>query len=221
MFLDAVSFKIQLSGRSDYGFHYYFELCQFVYCLLSRSRKISALPSLDAWEDYMDKSKLAGFEKVEMDDFLRLHEFSAELRRRNTSEVQDFNSRCREFFDHFVEVILGHHVVASHFTQVVYCVCPQLLLEVDDRHVFLLFKKLVRVLEQSESLSSTIAKAAIDEFMSFVVDVRARHSSSDCKAENVVDIVTYLLADHIFMSRRNLCRVFKLRCLVVQRSSVG
>ena len=143
-----------------------------------------------------------------MDNFLQMHEFGEELRRRKTSEVQDFRSRCREFFDHFVEVILSRHVVASDFAQGVYCFCPELLWEEDGMHVFLLFKNLVRVFGKNGSLSSTVSKAAVDEFMSYVVDVRARRSSSDGKAEDIVNIVTYLLADHIFMSRRHLCHVF-------------
>ena len=41
--LGSSSFKKQVSNRPDYCFHYYFELCQFLYCLLSRSQKLSSL----------------------------------------------------------------------------------------------------------------------------------------------------------------------------------
>ena len=48
LYLDAVCFKKQQTGRSDYSFHSYMELCQFVYCLLSRSGKVSSLPDFNS-----------------------------------------------------------------------------------------------------------------------------------------------------------------------------
>ena len=77
---DSCSFKKQLTGRSDYGFHGYMDICQFIYCLLSRSRKLGSLPSLDSWEDYMDPQRLGDFEHVAASDFLCNHDFGAVLR---------------------------------------------------------------------------------------------------------------------------------------------
>ena len=44
---DHSTFKKLRAGRSDFGFHSYSEVCQFVYCLLTRSRKLSSLPELN------------------------------------------------------------------------------------------------------------------------------------------------------------------------------
>ena len=55
--VDAVSFKKQYAGRSDSGFHFYMELSQFIYGLLSRSRKSASLPPLNSW---MDVGRLHG-----------------------------------------------------------------------------------------------------------------------------------------------------------------
>ena len=90
---------------SDYGFHHHFELCQFVYCLLSRGRKLSALPPLNSWESYMDPMKAAEFEKVPTDEFLQDHEFGALLRQRNTSDLMDFRNRCGDFMDYLVDKV--------------------------------------------------------------------------------------------------------------------
>ena len=95
--LDHCTFVKQKAGRSDYAFHAYSEVCQFVYCLLIRSRKVSSLPALNDWESYMEPSKLQAFEKVSTDDFLQNYEFGAELHRSNTGEAREFRNRCREF----------------------------------------------------------------------------------------------------------------------------
>ena len=65
--LDAVCFEKQQTGRSDYSFHSYMELCQFVYCLLPRSRKVSSLPDLNSWEAYL---RIAFFDSVPLAEFL-------------------------------------------------------------------------------------------------------------------------------------------------------
>ena len=45
--LDHCTFKKQLPCRADYSCHGYMDVCQFVYCSLSRSRKIGSPPSLN------------------------------------------------------------------------------------------------------------------------------------------------------------------------------
>ena len=55
--------------------------------------------------------------------------------------------------------------------------------------------------------------------MTFVVDARLRHAGSESSAENISDVVTYLLSDYSFLSRKNLCRIFKLCYLVIRRPS--
>ena len=44
-----------------------------------------------------------------------------------------------------------------------------------------------------------------------------RHAGSDNSAENIADVVTYLLSDYSFLSRKSLCRIFKLCYLVIRR----
>ena len=215
--LDHCTFVKQKAGRSDYAFHAYSEVCQFVYCLLIRSRKVSSLSALNDWESYMEPSKLQAFEKVSTDDFLQSYEFGAELHRSNTDEAREFRNRCREFVDRLVDVILGQQVVSSDFFQGLYCFCPELLLEGDDQHVFQLFSRLVRVLERCGCLSSSDAQSSREEFTTFVVDVRTRHRESERSAEQIEDVTEYLLSDYSFMSRRSLVRVLKVCCLVVDR----
>ena len=119
--------------------------------------------------------------------------------------------------DRLVDVLLENNLVSSDFLQGAYCFCPELLLEGDDRYIFQMFSKLVQVLERSGALSCEEAKSGTEEFMTFVVDARLRHAGSESSAENISDVVTYLLSDYSFLSRKNLCRIFKLCYLVIRR----
>ena len=105
--LDAVTFVKQQTGRSDYSFHSYMELCSFIYCLLSRSRKVSILPELNAWDEYMDPAKIASFELVETWEFLRNHDFGETLENAKGGGAREFRGHCREFVDQLVEGILS------------------------------------------------------------------------------------------------------------------
>ena len=191
------------------------ELCQLVYCLLSRSRRVASLPSVNAWEEYMDVTKLPQYDVVPTAEFLQDYDFGAVLREFKGSEGRDFQDRCREFIDRFVELILAQQAASSEFTRVLYCFCPELLLEGDDKHVFDLFNRLARCLERCGVISDVECKSAVEEFRTFVVDVRGRHAASDEVAENIPDVVSYLLGDYPFLARKSLCRVFELCCLVV------
>ena len=212
--LDRCTFKKQLSGREDYGFHCYMEICQFVYCLLSRTRQISGLPELHDWEAYMDVSKIETLKKIDTADFLLSHDFGEELQRGKTGEMQEFRNRCREFMDRLVDVLLESNLVSSDFLQGAYSFCPELLLEKDDRYIFRLFSKLVRVLERSGALSSEEAKSGPEEFVIFVVDARRRHANAERGAESIADVMSYFLSDYSFLARKELCRILKLCCLV-------
>ena len=213
-YLDAVCFKKQQTGRSDYSIHSYMELCQFIFCLLSRSRKVSSLPDSNSWETYMDVSKIAFFDSVSSADVLRNYDFGSTVRQFKGGEGPDFLERCREFFDRLVQLILAQHCVSADFMCGLYCLWPELLLEGDDKHVFDLFRKLVRVLERNSAVSDVESSCAVEEFLTYVVDAPFRHVKSNQSAEEVEDVVAHLLTDYSFLARKNLCRVFKVCCLV-------
>ena len=175
------------------------------------------MPELNDWDAYMDSPKIAAFGKAGSADFLVNHSFGEEMRRSSTQELCEFRRRCQEFMDRLVEVILSLHLVSAEFYQGIYCFCPELLLEGDDRYIFGLYAKLLRVLKKSGWLTTDVAKASLEEFTSYVVEVRVRHRDSDRSAAEIVDIVAYLLADYSFLCRHNLVRVLKLRRLVAMR----
>ena len=119
------------------------------------------------------------------------------------------------FIGRLIDVILSQHCVSSDFMSNLYCFSTQLLIEGGKEYIFEHFNSLMPVLERCKVVSNVEAKSEIETFPTFVVDIRSRHVSIDQKAEGVIDIVSFLLADYSFLARKNFYRVIKLCCPVV------
>ena len=123
-------------------------------------------------------SKLSQYDAIPTAEFLQTYDFGAMLREFKGGEGRDFQDRCREFIDRFVELILAQQAASSGFSSSLYCFCPELLLEGDDKHVFDMFNRLARHLERCGVISDIECESAVEEFRTFVVDVRGRHAAS-------------------------------------------
>ena len=165
----------------------------------------------------LDPAEIVDFEKLVTEDFLHSHEFGEALRRRNTTEFQEFCNRRREFAHYFIDVIVSHHVISAEFLQCIYCFCPEQLLEGDDHHDFDLLIRLVRVLEMSGPLWSSESKAATEAFVTFVVDIRSSRVSGGSSADEIGDFVSYLLVDYSFLFEGMFAACLSCACcLLVQ-----
>ena len=140
-----------------------------------------------------------------------------EMSQSSHSEVCDFRNRCREFVDHLFNVLLAQHVLSADFFCGIYCFCPELLLEGDDQRVFQSFSRLTRLFERSGCVPASCVRSGIEEFTTFVVDIRKRHAESELSAEEVDDVVAFLFADYSFISRTYLVEIFKLCCLIEEQ----
>ena len=163
----------------------------------------------------MDEQRVDDFESVALSDVFLNHSFGAVLQSRKDSDGRAFREQCVKFMNRLVDAILAQQPVTGEFSCGLYAFCPELLLEGDDRHMLELFPKLVPVLESSGCVSAVESRTAVEEYSTFVVEARKRHASGGSSAEYISDIVQYLLSDYSFLSRKALCRVFKLCCLVV------
>ena len=152
---------------------------------------------------------------VALSDFLLNHSFGAVLQSRKDSDGRAFREQCVKFMDRLIDAILAQQPVTGEFSCGLYAFWPELLSEGDDRHMLELFRKLVRVLESSGCVSAVESRTAVEEYSTFVVEARKRHASGGSSAEDISDIVQYLLSDYSFLSRKASRRVFELYCLVV------
>ena len=201
-------------GQADYAFRAYGEFCNFVYCLLLKTRSTSGLPEIHAWESYMDVVKVRDFLVVPCDSFLSSHDLGEQLSAGKTKEYVAFRLHCRQFVDRLIIILLESTYARSVIAKGMCSFCPELMLEGDDVAVFSLFADLCRILVSCGSLSVDESSAALEEHASFIVEKRGYHSSSGQSAGDIVDVVPYLLRDVGFLSRPHLLRVFKLCCLV-------
>ena len=166
----------------------------------------------------MDVSKVAKLEMIATSEFLLKDDFGKEMVQASHSEVCDFRNRCREFVD--VNVLLAQHVLSADFFYGIYCFCPELLLEGNDQRVFQLFSRLTRMFERSGFVPAASVRSGIEEFTTFVVDIRKQHAESELSAEDIDVVVSFLFADYSFMSRKRLVEIFKLCCLIVEQPSL-
>ena len=93
-----VNFEKLQQARPDYVFHSYGEICNFIYCLLLKTRVDADLPGIHEWEAYMDVSKLESFRSLPIEDFLVNYPYGKELAAGKTSEIREFRVKCRIFF---------------------------------------------------------------------------------------------------------------------------
>ena len=217
-FLDVlvvINFGKMEKGRSDYAFHCYGEMCNFVYCLLLKTRVSTSLPGIHEWEEYMDVEKVKAFPSIPDDEFLENYELGRLLNEKKTSNFTTFRVRCREFLDCLVVTLLKNPSATSAVSKGIYSFCPELMLEGDNSTAFALFAGLCSILETCGVLASDESKGALDEYSSFIVERRKSHASSKQSATNIDDVVAYLLLDFGFQARHRVFRVFRLCCLFI------
>ena len=163
----------------------------------------------------MDPEKLVEFPIAPIESFLENCAFGRSLSAGKTTGVLEFRGRCREFLDCLVFVILSISAVSSRVTRSLSCVGPEILLEGDDHVVFRLFADLTDVLGACGLLVADEAKAAVEQFNSYIVVKRRQHDRSKTTASDIPNVVHYLLRDFSFQACHHVCRVLKLCCLIM------
>ena len=163
----------------------------------------------------MDVQKLSRFPVAPIDGFLKNYEFGKMLAAGKTSEFVTFRQRCREFIDRVVVLLLKTSAATSVVSKGLYSFCPAMMLEGDNAIAFTLFAGLCGILVDCGALLSDEAKAAQEEYTSFVVEQRRLHSDSDRTSATITDVSQFLLRDFSFQARHRMLRVFKVCCLIV------
>ena len=157
----------------------------------------------------MDLEKLAEFPFAPIESLLENCYFGRLLSAGKTTGVLEFRGRCRELLDRLVFIILSIPAVSSRVTRGFSCFCPENMLEGDDHAVFRLFADLTGVLGSCVLLAADEAKAAVEQFNSYIVEKRRQHHRSNTTASEISNVV------HYFQARHHVCRVLKLCCLIM------
>ena len=77
-------------GRVEYCFHGYGEICNFVFCLLMKTKTLSSLPGITAWEEFMSVSQVSEFPSIPLKSFLVSDGYGRELPNGKTGDVEEF-----------------------------------------------------------------------------------------------------------------------------------
>ena len=136
---------------------------------------MSALPAIHEWEDYMDAKKVAGFPSIDMSSFLCSHDFRKELAAAKTSDVEEYRTRCEDFIDRFIYLLLERPCATSGISRGLYNFCPEIMLEGNNSTVFGLFSDLCAQLRKCGVVSADGSKAAVEEYNSYVIEKRRQH----------------------------------------------
>ena len=171
-----------------------------------KTRSISGLPEIHAWQSYMDVMKVRDFAVVPCDAFLANHDLAKQLSAGKTKEYESFRLHCRQFIDRLIIILLESTYARSIFAKGMCSFCPELMLEGDDEAVFTLFADLCRVLVACGVLIADESSASLEQHTSFIAEKRGYHSSSGQSAGDISDVVPYLLRDIGFLSRQQLLR---------------
>ena len=154
--------------RRDYIYHGYGELCNFVYCLLMKTRVAGCLPGIHEWEKYMSTDAIAVSPVVPADSFLANDNFGKTLMTKKTGELPEFRARCRQFLDRLIVVIDGSVSMTSGVSRCLYSFCSEILFKGDDSGVFALFADLCRLLKVCNLITANESRCAVDEFSRYV-----------------------------------------------------
>ena len=110
-------------NRVDYVFDGHGEFCNFVYCLLMKTRVLSDLPDFHAWDACMDIMKYRDFVVVPSDVFLANYDLGKQLFGEKTKEITEYCLHCRQFIDRLIIVLLESSCARSVIAKGIYSFC--------------------------------------------------------------------------------------------------
>ena len=131
------------SGRVDYFYLEFGELCQFVFLLLEKIKRSSDLLVIEKWEAYTFPEHSC-FGAVEEELFLEGIRILPVFKKVNTTFLRlEFCGDCCCFLDDFASIILSTIAAHSLVGQGLGCFCPKIVIAEDDYSAALVFGQLL------------------------------------------------------------------------------
>ena len=192
-----------LQGHSDYDFHGYGELCNFVYCLLLKTKDIADLSGLMEWEECMDVSRITALPNASMVTFLMSCDYGKRLSAGETIEVMNFRVLCRDFMNRLAVLTVESVCVKSGVSRCLHSFCPEIMLEGEDYTIFGRFLDFCKLLVFCGVVTCDESKAAIEDYTSYIVEKRRPHSAADRASSDIPDVMSFLL--RTFINQNNAC----------------
>ena len=197
------------SGRADYGYLAFGELCELsrcVYCLLQKVKRSSDLPVIKKWETYILPNHSC-FGAIPEEHFLEGTRLLSSFEKINSSFLRkEFRRDCRRFLEDLVSIILSTVAARSPIGQRLSCFCPEIVIGCDDYSAFHLFGQLLDGLLQLGWVRGSEVEPGKAEFHSFVREQRQVETSSSRSCAPINSVFAFCNQPS-FRSRRNLHKV--------------
>ena len=141
--VSVVNNFVHSSNSADQGYHAFGELARFIYCLLQKIKKTSALPLVEQWEEYVIPNH-SRFPAIDDKDFLVGTRVMAALRKVGSHSLQkEFPRDARRFLEDFLNCVPSTVAACSVVGQGLSCFCPEIVVGGDDVAPLQFFNKLL------------------------------------------------------------------------------
>ena len=195
---------IHLSTAADQGYHAFGGLARFIYCLLQKIKKASALPLVEQWDEYVVPNH-SRFPAIDDKNFLEGTRVMAALGKVGTHYLQkEFHRDACRFLEEFVNCVLSTVAARSVIGQGLSCFCPAIVVGGDDVAPLQLFNKLLDGLLEKGWTKGSEVEACRAEYQSFVQGQRQLERSSTRSRPDVGDVLSFCSRQAGFRARRHL-----------------
>ena len=204
---------VHSSTAAYQGYHAFAELARFIYCLLQKIKKASALPLVEQWEEYVVPNH-SRFPAIDDKDFLVGIRVMAALGKVGSHYLQkEFRHDARRFLEDFVNCVLSTVAARSVIGQGLSCFCPAIVVGGDNVAPLKLFNELLDGLLEKGWTRGSEVEACRAQYQSFVKEQLERFSTRS--RPDVGEVLSFCSAQAGFRARRHLYKV----CTVTNQAS--
>ena len=194
------------SAIRDYACRSFTDCCFFYWSLLSKVKKLSQLPSIDNWFDYIDKP-LNSWASVTAAECLQSEpSIMKAVRGLEDAPRRSFLRECQGYLLELLKLLGASSFIKSRIARSLSCLSIDMLFGGDADYVSELFQDLCSCFAEAGYVGDVDREAAVNEFKSLLVDLR-RQSVDHAR---VLDVFQYLESNDSFQCRTNAKRVIRL-----------
>ena len=207
------SFEKQFATEvTDYTCRNYADFCYFYWALLGKVKKLSALPEIEAWSQYIGLP-LTTWANIPYTECLRGEPLvTVALSSCSDAFRRAFLRECQGFLLEFLKVLNQSAYAKSGLASSLSCFSPDMMLLGDESYAVVLFKDLTTYFLDCGRLSSLDCEAAANEFKSLLVELRRRNKRV---VSSITNSFTFLRDYGLLDCRLNLDRVVQLAAMAV------
>ena len=203
--------KLSAQDICDYSCRSYGEFCFFYWSVLSKVKKLSDLPDIDSWSEYIGRPLNTWPNVAYVDCFRGERIFGIAMTGFTDSRRRSFLRDCHGLLMEFLKVLARCPFVHSQLASNLSCFAPDMLLLGDENYTVELFRGLMACFQDCGRVTNVVAEGACNEFKSFLVDLRRRNRRV---VSTITDTFVFMQQAEAFGCRGNLSHVVQLASLV-------